>query len=205
MAQPTYEQLLDVIAQKDRQIAQLEARNRELESRNRQLEAQVVKLQARVVQLEQPVEKTTRAGKRQAAPFSKGLPKKNPKKPGRKSGKKYGPKAHRSSHEGNRTFRNHLAKHREEILTFLYHDDIEATNWPAEQAMRPAVVNRRVFGCNRTPAGARAQEVHQPGVACQSLSRRRYARARLLYGRRQVLFYLQRSPAARATGGILRK
>ena len=63
------------------------------------------------------------------------------------------------SHEGNRTFRNHLAKHREEILTFLYHDDIEATNWPAEQAMRPAVVNRKVFGGNRTPAGARAQEV----------------------------------------------
>ncbi len=63
------------------------------------------------------------------------------------------------SHEGNRRFRDHLARHREEILTFLYHEDIEATNWPAEQAMRPAVVNRKVFGGNRTPAGARAQEV----------------------------------------------
>ncbi|MFH1416759.1 MAG: IS66 family transposase [Planctomycetota bacterium] len=465
MAQPTYQQLLDVIARKDRQIAQLEgrvgqlerrnrslearnaqleARNRELETRNHQLEAQVVQLQARVAQLEQLVDKTTRAGKRQAAPFSKGGPKKNPKKPGRKSGNQYGPQAHRSppaqepeevfevplpkqceacggpvredhidhqyqveiprqpivrrfdihigecqrcgrrvqprhelqtsdaigaaasqlgpdlqamiammkdkyglsygdisglleegfgievsrggaahvvlrvaerargvyeglkamvrgsdavypdetgwkvgallhwmwafvtnvatvyvirpsrgrdvpqevlgadyagrmihdgwspydsfvhaihqqclehllrratelleqssgaalrfprkvkkflldalalrdrrdagtisghglavargrlekrldrlldrqsSHEGNRTFRDHLARHRDEILTFLYHEDIEATNWPAEQAMRPAVVNRKVFGGNRTPAGARAQEV----------------------------------------------
>ncbi len=65
----------------------------------------------------------------------------------------------RLSHEGNRTFRNHLTRHRNEILTFLYHADIEATNWPAEQAMRPAVVNRKVFGGNRTWAGARAQEV----------------------------------------------
>ena len=47
---------------------------------------------------------------------------------------------------------------REEILTFLYHADIEATNWPAEQAMRPAVVNRKVFGGNRTWSGAAAQE-----------------------------------------------
>lgn len=63
------------------------------------------------------------------------------------------------SNEENRRFRAHLAKHRDEILTFLYHWDIEATNWPAEQAMRPAVVNRKVFGGNRTPAGAHAQEV----------------------------------------------
>lgn len=81
MAQPTYEQLLGIIAAKDRQIAQLEAR--------------VAQLEARVAQLEGLLEKATRAGKRQAAPFSKGPPKGTPKKPGRKSGKKYGPKAHR--------------------------------------------------------------------------------------------------------------
>jgi transposase len=63
------------------------------------------------------------------------------------------------SHDGNLKFRNHLAGHADEILTFLYEDDIEATNWPAEQAIRPAVVNRKVFGGNRTPAGAHAQEV----------------------------------------------
>ena len=64
----------------------------------------------------------------------------------------------RCTHAGNRRFRNHLAKHRQEILTFLYHRDIEATNWPAEQAIRPAVRNRKLFGGNRTWSGAAAQE-----------------------------------------------
>jgi len=63
------------------------------------------------------------------------------------------------SHSENRRFRNHLLRHRYEILTFLYQSDIEATNWPAEQAIRPVVVNRKVFGGNRTQAGARAQEI----------------------------------------------
>jgi transposase len=63
------------------------------------------------------------------------------------------------SHPGNRKFQKHLAGHREEILTFLYEPDIEATNWPAEQAIRPLVINRKVFGGNRTPAGGHAQEI----------------------------------------------
>ena len=37
-----------------------------------------------------------RAGKRQAAPFSKGEPKANPQRPGRKPGEKYGRKARRA-------------------------------------------------------------------------------------------------------------
>jgi transposase len=57
--------------------------------------ATVARLEARVTQLERLLEKATRAGKRQAAPFSKGSPKDNPKKPGRKSGEDYGSKAHR--------------------------------------------------------------------------------------------------------------
>lgn len=63
------------------------------------------------------------------------------------------------SHPGNAKFHKHLVNHREEILTFLYEPDLEATNWPAEQAVRPLVVNRKVFGGNRTPAGGHAQEV----------------------------------------------
>ena len=58
-----------------------------------------------------------------------------------------------------RTFRNHLHKHRGQLLTFLYEEDLEATNWPAEQAIRPAVVNRKVFGGNRTRTGAHALEI----------------------------------------------
>lgn len=65
----------------------------------------------------------------------------------------------RLSHPGNRKFQKHLVGHREQILTFLYEPDIEATNWPAEQAVRPLVVNRKVFGGNRTAAGGHAQEV----------------------------------------------
>lgn len=65
----------------------------------------------------------------------------------------------RLSHEAHRRFQAHLARHRDEILLFLYESYLEATNWPAEQAIRPAVVNRKVFGGNRTPAGAHAQEV----------------------------------------------
>ncbi len=56
-------------------------------------------------------------------------------------------------------FQNHLARHGDELFTFLYQRNIEATNWPAEQAIRPAVVNRKVFGGNRTKVGAHAQEV----------------------------------------------
>jgi len=58
-----------------------------------------------------------------------------------------------------RTFRNHLDKHRDQLLTFLYEENLEAGNWPAEQAIRPAVLNRKVFGGNRTWTGAHALEV----------------------------------------------
>ena len=58
-----------------------------------------------------------------------------------------------------RTFRNHRHKHRGQLLTFLYEEDLEATNWPAEPAIRPAVLNRKVFGGHRTRTGAHALEV----------------------------------------------
>ena len=66
--------------------------------------------------------------------------------------------ARKYSHKDNRRFRKHLAKHHREILTFLYHRDIEAINWPAEQAMRPAVGNRKLFAGNRTWSAAAARE-----------------------------------------------
>jgi transposase len=58
-----------------------------------------------------------------------------------------------------RRFLNHMIRHRDQLLTFLYEEGIEASNWPAEQALRPAVVNRKVFGGNRTWTGAHALEV----------------------------------------------
>jgi len=57
----------------------------------------------------------------------------------------------------------HLLTHRRQVFTFLGAPWIdlpgaEATNWRGEQALRPAVVNRKVWGGNRTEPGARAQE-----------------------------------------------
>lgn len=57
------------------------------------------------------------------------------------------------------TLSQHLWNHLDEWFTFLSHPEVEPTNWEAESAVRPAVVNRKVWGGNRTPAGAHAQEV----------------------------------------------
>jgi transposase len=57
------------------------------------------------------------------------------------------------------TLSEHLWKHLDEWFTFLDHPEVEPTNWEAEQAIRPAVVNRKVWGGNRTWPGAHAQEV----------------------------------------------
>ena len=62
-------------------------------------------------------------------------------------------------HPGNERFAKHLWHNRRHLFTFLRHERVDATNWRAEQALRPAVVNRKVWGGNRTDAGARAQSV----------------------------------------------
>lgn len=61
--------------------------------------------------------------------------------------------------DDNDRFALHLLRHRASLFTFLIRPGIDATNWRAEQAIRPAVVNRKVWGGNRTPLGAHAQEV----------------------------------------------
>ena len=58
-----------------------------------------------------------------------------------------------------RRFAKHLAKHREQWFVFLLEPDLEAANWPGEQAVRQAVVNRKVWGGSRTLRGAQAQAV----------------------------------------------
>jgi transposase len=57
------------------------------------------------------------------------------------------------------TLSAHLWKHLDEWFTFLSHPEVEPTNWEGEQAIRPAVVNRKVWGGNRTWVGAHAQGV----------------------------------------------
>jgi transposase len=57
-----------------------------------------------------------------------------------------------------RRFAQHLRRERAVIFTFLRCPGLDATNWRAEQAIRPMVVTRKVWGGNRTPAGARTQQ-----------------------------------------------
>jgi len=59
----------------------------------------------------------------------------------------------------NERFANHLWNQQSALFTFLEYGGVDATNHKAEQAIRPAVPNRKVCGGNRTEAGARAQSV----------------------------------------------
>jgi transposase len=72
------------------------------------------------------------------------------------------------THAGNERFAKFLERHVGEIFTFLRRPQrqadgtvqfLDATNWRAEQAIRPAVVNRKVWGGNRTWPGAEAQAI----------------------------------------------
>ena len=62
-------------------------------------------------------------------------------------------------HEANERFAQHLWNHLGDLFTFLKFPAVEATNWLAEHAMRFGVILRKVWGGNRTWAGARAQSV----------------------------------------------
>ena len=56
-------------------------------------------------------------------------------------------------------FAKHLANEFPAVFLFLRDPSIDATNWRAEQAIRPAVVIRKVCGGNRTRKGADTQQV----------------------------------------------
>jgi transposase len=59
----------------------------------------------------------------------------------------------------NERLAQHLWAHRDDLFTFLRQPGLDATNWRAELAIRFGVVLRKVWGGNRTWAGARAQSV----------------------------------------------
>src|SRR5262249_54561516 len=52
----------------------------------------------------------------------------------------------------NERLAKHLYRHGEQWFMFLLDPTIPATNYRGEQAIRPAVVNRKVWGGNRTDA-----------------------------------------------------
>jgi transposase len=63
------------------------------------------------------------------------------------------------THEPNRLLLGHLRTERQHMFTFLEQPGVQATNWRAEQALRPAIVNRKSWGGNRTDAGAHTQVI----------------------------------------------
>lgn len=85
---PTYEELV-------RDNSRLREENGQLRRRVAHLEGHVRQLQSRIVELTGLLDDALRQMKRQAAPFSKGAPKRRPKKPGRKAGLRYGTPARR--------------------------------------------------------------------------------------------------------------
>lgn len=60
-------------------------------------------------------------------------------------------------HDECRKLVKHLLNERDALFRYLADPAIDATNWRGEQAIRPAVVNRKVSGGNRSPRGAATQ------------------------------------------------
>jgi len=67
--------------------------------------------------------------------------------------------AGRVTHPPNRRLLQHLRTERPALFTCVTRPDVEATNWQAEQAIRPAVVTRKVCGGNRSAPGAATQQI----------------------------------------------
>ncbi|GAC1357925.1 MAG: IS66 family transposase [Acidimicrobiales bacterium] len=67
--------------------------------------------------------------------------------------------AKRPTHAANRRLLKHLRNERPAMLTFVGDPAVDATNWRSEQAVRPAVANRKVCGGNRTWNAANTQQI----------------------------------------------
>jgi transposase len=62
-------------------------------------------------------------------------------------------------HPANRRLAHHLEHERPHLFTFLHCPGLDATNHEAERAIRWMVIARKVWGGNRTWAGARTQQI----------------------------------------------
>ncbi len=80
--------------------------------------------------------------------------------------------AGRTIYPPNRRLLDHLGRERDALFTFLGRDDVQATNWRAEHAIRPAVVCRKAWGGNRTWTGAETWQVLVSLLATAHLQRR---------------------------------
>jgi transposase len=78
-----------------REIEQSRDESDRLRDENARLERERDRLRREIERLTQALEAARRAGKRQAAPFSKGAPTPQPRQPGRRAGRRHGRHAHR--------------------------------------------------------------------------------------------------------------
>ena len=62
-------------------------------------------------------------------------------------------------HPANRRLARHLEHEQPWLFTFLHCPGLDATNHAAEGAIRGMVIARKVWGGNRTWAGARTQQI----------------------------------------------
>ena len=63
----------------------------------------------------------------------------------------------RKSDPANERLAKFLFEHQESVFNYLRYPGMDATNWRGEQAIRFGVVNRKVWGGNRTWPGAKTQ------------------------------------------------
>lgn len=80
--------------------------------------------------------------------------------------------AGRTVYPPNRRLLDHLGRERDALFTFLARLGVQATNWRAEQAIRPAVVSRKQWGGNATWEGARCWQVLASVLATAHLQQR---------------------------------
>jgi hypothetical protein len=52
-----------------------------------------------------------------------------------------------------------IRKYKHELCTFIHVPDVDPTNNPAERALSPAVVQRKIWGCHRTKKGAENRDI----------------------------------------------
>jgi transposase len=72
----------------------------------------------------------------------------------------------------NRRLLDHLARERDALFTFLAQPGVQATNWRAEHAIRPAVICRKAWGGNRTWTGAQTWQVLSSLLATAEVQQR---------------------------------
>lgn len=80
--------------------------------------------------------------------------------------------AGRTVYAPNRRLLDHLGRERDALFTFLAQPQVQATNWRAEHAIRPAVVCRKAWGGNRTWTGAQTWQVLSSVLATAHLQQR---------------------------------